>query len=284
MLSGFGTIRFIVSMGRANVLDELGARLGMLTQVLFYDDLSLAIWSGTVAPWLRFGIATIAAAALLGSLILLRGRRESISRWSHGAAISFLGAAALVLASRLPVKPHHFEAVCLPLVAVFVAGGAIAAARRSRYLRACMFGIAIAYVIAAATWLDRTAAGLRRTGGVGHWSDAIEDVASCLLARGVKSVDVLAWGFNNNLFVLTEGRVQGNELFWRRSESPGAWIREVKAGGFFLVSTHTPLSAAGRGFESALRRAGARFTSQSFRQRNGRPYADVYDVEPSGPD
>jgi hypothetical protein len=282
VLSGLGTIRFVASMGRASALDQLAARLDLLAQALFYDDGSLAIWSGgAVAPALRFGVASIGAAALLTSLALLRGRKEPISRWSSGAAIAFLGAAALVLASRQVVKAYHF-AVYLPLVSVFVAGVAIAAARRSRCLRACMFGIAIVYVIAAATWLDRTAAGLRRTGGVGHWSDAIEDVASSLLAGGVESVDVLSWGLNNSLFVLTEGRVRGQELFWNRSEAPERWIPEVKAGGYFLVSTHTALSPAGRGFQSALRLTGARFTRQSFPQRGGRPYADVYQVGPSG--
>jgi hypothetical protein len=123
--------------------------------------------------------------------------------------------------------------------------------------------------------------GLRATGGIDAWSDAGAIVAS---DPDVKTADVIDWGLYNNLYVLTNGALQGRELFWGATITHAgngiSWRTEIGRGGAYLVPARSYFPQARSGFMSALRESGQSYTSRGFLQRNGQRYADLYRVSP----
>ena len=97
---------------------------------------------------------------------------------------------------------------------------------------------------------------------------------------------MLDWGLQANLFFLSKAALAPPELFWgadlERSGRQLTWTEEVAAGGRFLTTAaqDRALPTATLGFEKALQETKAQFHVRVFTQRDGKPYALLYEVEP----
>lgn len=97
---------------------------------------------------------------------------------------------------------------------------------------------------------------------------------------------VLDWGLQNNLFVLSNGRIRSRELFWGASrERTGqgvAWRDEVVGGGVYVTNSTENLNfpAATHGFLDALTASGRSYRKLEFREKMGRPYAEIFEIPP----
>jgi hypothetical protein len=66
---------------------------------------------------------------------------------------------------------------------------------------------------------------LARTGGFDLWSDAVTDLARWLDARGVRRPIAFGPGLSDNLYVLTEGRVDPEDAFMFAKRAAPALVR-----------------------------------------------------------
>ncbi|HWC64825.1 MAG TPA: hypothetical protein VG777_02000, partial [Thermoanaerobaculia bacterium] len=158
-------------------------------------------------------------------------------------------------------------------------------AAAGRWSRAAALAAGGAFALLAVSLDAQAAAGIRRTGGTGPWSDAIEAVTAALRSEGPGSAArVLSWGMANNAFVLSGGAVAPVEVFAgatpERSGTGAAWSDDVSRGGLFLLG---PPSPAVEGFRRALAASGRPFRTRTFRERGGAYYAELIDVPAARP-
>ncbi len=280
-----GTWRFIVGggEGRQPLFGRVFHRLPMLAETLLSDAEHRAIWAGPRVPrWEVAFVSLLAAAGIAIALIAPKGAAERTrdAAWRRTSALACSIFTALMLTSRLRIAEHHLVTAA-PVVAV----AAVLGFRRLglRFRRTGPFVAAAALVFAALclSWDARSAAGIRRTGGAGMWSDAIEDVAATLRKEAPgTSARVLTWGLANNVFVLTGGEVAPDEIFRGATEATSPrkrpWREEIEAGGVFLLGRMP--SSAKAGFLAALAGSGARVRRWTFRERRGAAYAELIEV------
>jgi hypothetical protein len=187
----------------------------------------------------------------------------------------------------MPLGPHHFSGF-LPLALLVIVGAASALSLRFRKTRIVLVALAVAYGGAAMYWNAVTVMALWKNGGVDFWSDAgaalTREVGTRAGGRPVKTVD---WGPNFTLYVATTGRIDPVALSWNRSAAATvegrSWGEEVRRGGLYVrvspdVRHDTTSSDA---FMAALRSSRKRYQRIDIRQRDGRGYAEIYDVPPS---
>jgi hypothetical protein len=134
------------------------------------------------------------------------------------------------------------------------------------------------------SWNFLSIRGLKATGGVGPWSDAIEDVTATLRSRADGNVVwALTWGLANNAFVLSRGAVRMDEMFVSSSQTTAPdrrpWRDVIRGGGFFLIGG-VP-SAAKTGFRNALPTSDVAFRKWTFRERSGALYTELFQVFPA---
>jgi hypothetical protein len=191
-----------------------------------------------------------------------------------------------MLSSRLNVLDHHLV-MLVPITAVVVVlafHGLI-----ERWKRASIFALAISlvYVGSALFWNVAAERGLRETGGVNKWSDGIYAVTNYLTAnhRG-REIQILDWGLQNSLYVLSNSRIQSREVFWgatkERTGSGILWSDLIGRGGVFLTSSDVNMSfpVATSGFLAALAVSGRQYQRIEFNQRGGAPYAHIIEILP----
>jgi hypothetical protein len=270
--SGLGTLEFMRTQGGERPAEALARRSLDLAQSFFYDSFRLGIWDGQMSPAWSIGAAVVVLCAVV---FLLAGRSGgSVQRWGKGASAALLAAVVLTLLSSLHVTVYHFVGY-LPCAAIAVASAGILLAHRSRIARVVVICASIAYVVASGFWLARTAEGLERTGGTGPWSNAISNVAQEIRKHGIKDVSILDWGLGNNLYVLTEGRIQYREIFWDPAYVDARLRAELASANVFLMNAegnrHFPHAAAG--FANALESSGRPSRELTFAQKDGSPYA-----------
>jgi len=91
-------------------------------------------------------------------------------------------------------------------------------------------------------------------------------------------VKILDWGLQNNLFVLTEGKLHTREIFG--DPHPPA-TDQIRQGGVFLLNgaDHRQFPAASEEFLKALE--ASRVPARRFvvRQENGAPYAEIVEID-----
>ncbi len=130
---------------------------------------------------------------------------------------------------------------------------------------------------------------LARTGGVGFFSDAINDLAHDLQAPGAPPAVLLDWGFRRNLQILTQDRVPLEERY-DYSQHPGEgfkqWIDARVTGPAALYIFHAPGQEAFAGHLEAFMAAAQhhRLTpvlAKTYYQRDGKPVYLVYRLEPA---
>ena len=261
-------------------------RLRIFSEILFSDGEHRAIWTRTIVDWGNSFLWVIVLGAGIWCM-LRRSTKSFADRWVRCIGSISVVLFVVCLTSQLPIAEHHlvmlipFLSVCLVVVLHDVL-------KLGRAGRIFAWSVGIGY-FAAALGLDAAAAiAIHRTGGLGMWSDAIDSVNRQLGSNpGAGDLKILDWGLQANLFFLSKATVSGEELFWGADEDRSArhltWREEVSKGGQFLTSATRDrvFPAATGGFEKALKESGAQFRLRVFSQKDGEPYAILYQVESS---
>jgi hypothetical protein len=209
------------------------------------------------------------------------------SRWRRFFATSAVVLASILLTSRLGVSQHHLAAV-LPLAAAALSLLAFEVARRFRAAIPVLVAAGAGLAALLLSWDLRIDGELRRTGGKGAFSSALDDVALFLAEHPVSPdrLKILDWGFQNNLYVVSRGAVHGTELFWNASPEVSrrgrTWDEELRDGGSFLMFATRggppSLTGARDGFDAAMRSRNPPRTDRIFRDRTGAPVAVLVEV------
>ena len=243
----------------------LAARAGMFGRVLLSDSEHRAIWNGPDVPeWqillLGVGLGFVLIACLTG---------EPKAR---GCGVALVVSCAFLFTSRLPVGEHHFIGT-LPLVAAVCALGGVEILRRMPAGRWCVLAAGVVYAVLAVYWQGSAIAGIRATGGVGQWSDAIVDVRDYLQAKqSGKPVTILDWGLQNNLFVLADTRLKTREEL----EKP-----DLSQGRLFLMNgpENTHYKQPREKFLAEVKASGIHIIPRVFRERGGQVFAEFWDLD-----
>ena len=195
------------------------------------------------------------------------------------AALTLLFYTATFFYSSLPIGEHHL--MTLVPIAVMVV---VLAWQR---MAPPHIALAMIYAACAIYWSAAALEGLRKTGGVGPWSDGIygltERLRSDFPGREIK---VLDWGLQNSVYVLSDGQVLTRELFWDSSVDKtdwnGPWIEEIRHGGVFLLNgpQNRQIPATSIGFLRALAEGRPTLRRYTVPQRSGIAYAEVIDIVP----
>ncbi len=194
----------------------LSSRTWMLAETLISDREHRAIWNGPELPaWQSMlALGTVLAACVV---CLRQGG------WARAIAVTFLLLGAMFFFTRLPVAEHHLI-VLIPLAAVMVA---LLPARAGRVVGAL-------FVFCALWWQVSAIRGIGETGGVGQWSDGIYALTDYLEQRAQgREVQILDWGLQNSIYVLSDARVKTREVF----DSGRDWGVEIRKGGLFVMNT-----------------------------------------------
>lgn len=267
----------------------LRQRLTGLAGSLFSDAEHRAIWAGPPLPvwqlWF-FPILILAACVLClsGTQYIDEGRRL----FARALALTFAIATTYMCLVRLQIAEHHLI-MLLPLASmVVVCAYFMAQARERAWLRAIGVGVLSFYCVSAVYWNVAAIRGLKRTGGVGVWSNADLDLARYLDKNlHDHEIKLLDWGFLYNLYTLTDERLDVQEIYAQQSEDRSfagtPWIDEIREGGIFVV--HGPhdrqFPRASTGFLRVLAAARPDVKTWSVSERSGATYAEVIDVRPN---
>ena len=285
---GRDTLAFMAayeSVGRS--AQHVVSRLHLLATSLLYDDEHRrGLWEGPpfLPVWQTAFVCSVVAAAVLAAFV---GRADDpLHRWHRATTAALLALAAVMVATRLPVRGHHLLTL-VPFAAVAVVLAAARLLARHPASRPAVAVVAALYLGIALFWDWSAWRGLPRIGGTGQWSDATVALARYLDARRAPRVTALDWGFHNSIYVITSGRVQARELFWSDPDAPGApvWTQEIVPHGLYL--THVPPyqypmgAAPTERFREALNHSGLRYSRLVFRDRRGRPHTELIEVLPS---
>jgi len=275
-VSGFGTLEAAGMFQAAERGTHLLAiRTVMWAESLVADREHRAIWNGP--PELDTVYWTVPLLVMAALAVCLASRYRPL-------AVVALAFYFLLFSSRLPVAEHHLV-TALPLVAMAVAAAGNLLAGRYRRARAALAVLAAIYAGVAVCWQVGAAAGIRATGGTGQWSDAIVAVAQELehsyAGRDVKIAD---WGLQNNLYVITDGRVRSREIYPNAQSAPdpaGFWREELNDGGLYLANgpENAQMKEVAAAFAAEVARRGLK-PVKTFVERGGRTYALLYDVPP----
>lgn len=286
------TYGYIMIMRVQSITALIPSRLKMLCQVLLSDPEQRWIWNGPLMPsWELYFFPVLLSFALLICLLWKENdnpQRPDGPRWRRITALTFILFAAVMVFSNLNVTYHHLlDLVPIGAVAVVLASSALI--HRWNAAKIPVLVVGLIYLSLAMHWDLLAAREIRRTGGVGVWSNAIYSVNDYLRVNypGCE-VKVLDWGLGYNLVFLSNGTIRQTELFWEASkEKTGyglSWKDEVTRGGLYLTHPNARLGfpLGTRGFQEALRESGRPFRQWEFTEQNGAPFAELYLVPPLG--
>lgn len=247
---------------------RLWIRLVMFGETLLSDREHRAIWAGPAMPdWQRWLFLAVLAGACVVCLALAR------RAWARAFPVTLLTLAALLFQSKLPVAEHHLV-VLIPLAVTVVAVACAAFWDRTRWVAITTAAI---YAVCAIGWQVAAIRGIGETGGVGQWSDAIYPLAEHLEQHYAgREIRILDWGLENNLFLITRGRLRTREIYG----AVGDWPPIVSGGGVFLMNgpANRQFPAASEAFLKALGALGVKAKRFAVRQRNGDVYAEIYEI------
>jgi hypothetical protein len=261
--------------------ERLLSRLVMFSETLLAEGEHRAMWNGPPMPvWERWLFPLI----VLGACAVCLASRKV---WPRVTALAFVFLGAILLYSRLEVSEHHLVELLPFAVAIAVFASSLLT-ERFRISRAIIAALALLYIASALYWQGAAIQGLRATGGVGIWSDALIPLAEQLERNyPTREIKILDWGLQDNLYVVTDGRLQTREMFWNatreQSGVPRPWIEEIRDGGIFVLngSDHRQLPAASEGFLEAFQQGNPEAHRIIIPQRNGAPYAEIFDIVPN---
>ena len=271
------------------LLENLFTRLQQLRQILRGDQFWYlgAIYANPAAPWL-------AAGAIGGGLL----RRDACVYWP----LALLGAAVAISSITITDLFVTHYALLFPLLIGIAALGIHSlfdAARHlhstlSRRLIYALLALAIAGWVGADLQATLNYHGaLRHSGGLADHSDASYQLAYHLQTRGQHAPVILDWGIGAQVRFLSAGVVKPIEIFGYGS------LQEADAGfsqrlaGFLehphnAYVLHAPDQTVFRGRRQLFLATSAAqglqpVLQQTFRQRDGTPLYEIWQVEPCMP-
>lgn len=263
-------------------------RLILFSETLLSDREHRAMWDGPPMPaWQSRLFLGVIIASCIACLTVRSKLDATRALWARGFALTFLFFGAFLFLSRLDVSEHHLIAL-VPLASMVTVSAGLLIQERYRRARFLYGGLAAIYISCALYWQAAAVEGLRRTGGVRSWSDSIFALARDLEQKYPRrEIQVVDWGLQNNLYFLTNGRLHSREIFWDASREQSGrrrpWLDEVRDGGVFLLNApeNRQLPVASEAFLQALAGGQPTFRRFSVNQRDGRPYAEIIEVEPN---
>lgn len=255
----------------------LWRRLGLLVETLISDREYRVLWQGPYSvrayralmsgpPNLPGWQVWFCVIVLSAAMILAWRHKEAL--WLRASVLTFLLFAAIMLVTPLGIAQHHLVAL-VPIAAVAV----VLALQTVPVRAACAVGLL--YLGTALYWDLAAIQGIHKTGGVGMWSDAIFTVHKFLESRYPgREIQILDWGLQNNLYVLSQGRILSRETF---SGTP-----EIVPGRLYLTNADDNLhfEAPTAAFRAALARSCLAYQTVPFSQRTGERYAELVEVLP----
>jgi len=253
----------------------------MFAEAILSDREHRAMWNGPPMPdwqsWL-FSIAVI-----VSCLVCL----TSVLAWARAVAFAFLVLGVLLFFSSEQISEHHLVALLPFAVAMLVLASIVVAKRfpAGRYL----FGsLAAVYIACALYWQVSAIQGLRKTGGVGIWSDGINRLAQHLQMKYPnREIDILDWGLDFNLYVLTNASLNTREVYGDATREQDAlhrpWIETLRKGGVFVLNAPETreIPAASEGFLAAFEQGLPSALRTTIPRRDGAAFAEVIEVEPN---
>jgi hypothetical protein len=313
-LSWGGSWRALSTFYASGTLQErVATRLVMFSETLLTDREHRAMWDGPSMPaWQRWLFPSIAVACCVYGLIARTDRDRAHAILTRMLALVFLFYGAMLLLSSAPVSEHHLV-VLLPFAAAVTTlvmtnasasqtpipplppsnsplpsrdrKGAVGPSRTILLISALL---SIVYLASALYWQFAAIQGLRKTGGVGQWSDGINPLALYLEQKhSVKPIKILDWGLQTSLFVLTDGKLQTQQIYIDATAEESAlhrpWIEEIRDGGIFVLNgpDNRIVPAASLTFLKTLADVRPELQRRIFQQRNQVPFAEVIEIEPN---
>lgn len=262
-------------------------RIRMLSEILISDGEQRGIWNGPPVPlWQVYFFPILLLFALITCFTLKRAKSESVIAWRRVSALTLIIFALIMLTSRLGVRDHHLVAL-VPVTAVVAVLAFQGLIEEWKGARVFAVAVSLVYVGSALFWNVAAARGLAETGGVNKWSDGIYAVSNYLTTNHKgREIQVLDWGLDNSLYVLSNAKIQSREVFWgattERTGSGIRWTDLIGRGGVLLTSSDGNMSfpVATSGFLAALAVSGRQYRRIEFNQRGGAPYAYVIEILP----
>jgi hypothetical protein len=156
-----------------------------------------------------------------------------------------------------------------------------------------LLGLVLAVLVAGETWTTlRYHQALARSGGEGHFSDAINELVSDMDRPGAPQTIAMDWGFRRNMQILTENRVDPTEWFTYYTPPSAGFAdyltRLVSSAPGALYLFHPPDYDAFPGHwelfqEAAYRNGLAPVLEKTYYQRDGTPVILAYTLKPALP-
>jgi hypothetical protein len=274
------------ALGMFSSPDSLGHRLLvrtiMFSESLLTDREHRAMWAGPAMPrWQRWLFPTVVLASCAVCLRFGRSALRTI------LPISFFLFGATLFFSGLIVSEHHLVAL-LPFAATITVLAGFTLIERFPRARWGVLGLAIVYLCCAFAWQFAAVAGLKKTGGVGVWSDGVVTLATRLEEDyATTNIKILDWGLQNSLYVMTDARIAGREIYGdatpQKSGLNRSWTEEVRDGGVFLLFAppYRQMPVSTNAFLDTLAETTPVTHRVSIPERDGSPFAEVIEVEPN---
>jgi hypothetical protein len=276
-LSGGGTWQAVSMFAVTGTLAQrLQHRLWMLSETVLSNGEHHRIWGGPVSlpVWQLWLFPIVILASCIVGL-----RFKGLPRL---ASLTLLFYTMTFFFTSLPIGEHHLMTL-VPIAAMVVVLGW----ERMAPPHIVVLFFAAIYAGSAMYWDWAALSGLRATGGVGAWSDGIYALTERLRADYPgREIQVLDWGLQNNIYVLSDAQVRTRELFWDSTESKTdsnlSWIEEIRRGGVFLLNgpRNRQIPATSIGFLRALAEGRPTMRRYTVPQRSGIPFAEVIDIVP----
>lgn len=197
--------------------------------------------------------------------------------------VNSLGAVHLMIL--WPQPQTLIAAALINLVAVFISYWSVR--RRIRVTLGAVAAVMLVVAKVGTTWQYHMA--LQRTGGAGHYSDAIYELAHDLDQAHETPMIALDWGFRRSLQLLTQDRVNPEERFTygpQPDEAVETFINWRVSQGPALYLLNAPRHTAFPGhrekfFDAAYRHRLTPVLWESYRQRDGELVFEVFSLQPT---
>ncbi len=187
------------------------------------------IWGGPSVP---AGLALLPVVLVACCCLLCWIPRDDAAEneiaWRRATVVTFLVLSAQIFLSKLRVNEHHVDCL-LPLaiaIVIFAFRAGIRMRIQVRTLGQAMLGL---YLVVSPWYNVSAARGLAESGGVSRWSNGISSVATGLAHDYAgRRIQIVDWGLQNNLFVVSDGQIKSNEIFWGAAANLNSASRQWK--------------------------------------------------------
>ena len=275
---------FNASMTMATLLRY---RAFLFADALLSDGEHRKMWDGPPLPDWQLWLFPVLVILACVTCLLWSGPGEGQRRsFAQFLVLTFFFSEGFLFFSRLQVAEHHLV-MLLPLAVTIAVLACSLLQKRLRWAWIISAGLLCIYGSSAVYWQIQSVRGLRRSGGVGVWSNSGIELAKYLDQNYPgREIRIIDWGLHYNLYVLTDGRLNASEIYSPASEdatlSGRPWIDEIRNGGVFLLNgpENRQFPKPSAGFLRALSAANPVMKVHTVRQHSGLTYAEVIDITP----